>query len=458
MFKFFIITFGCQMNKSDSERIAGLLTSLGGAEANGQDMADLVIFNTCSVRQSAENRVFGQLHNLAQLKKTRPEMLVCVTGCMPGRDQSGDLRAKLFGVDLFFPIIDLPQLPVLLKEKGLLKEALPASQGIYWSIAPHYHNDWQAFVPIQIGCNNFCTYCIVPYARGRETNRPVADILSEVRYLANRGFLEIQLLGQVVNNYQAPDTENFSQNNPYIKGDRSFASLRMTSLRRSHFAALLWEINQIDGINRVQFVSVDPQYMNDEVIEALALPKIMNYLHLAVQSGSNAILSKMNRKYTVEKFLKVVEKIRKVRPAIALGTDIIVGFPGETEEDFQKTVELYKLADFDIAYLAQYSPRPGTAAALWADDVSHLEKERRWRVLQNLMEEIVLRKNQKYAGQVVEVLVERCVDTDKNNYAGNSREYKLVEFESGVDLIGKIVKVRVNKAEMWRLVGEIGIS
>ncbi|MEK7190047.1 MAG: MiaB/RimO family radical SAM methylthiotransferase, partial [Patescibacteria group bacterium] len=313
MFSFFIITFGCQMNKSDSERIAGLLVSLGGAETSGPDEADLVILNTCSVRQSAENRVFGQLHNLAQLKKTRPEMLICVTGCMPGRDQSGDLRAKLFGVNLFFPIIDLPKLPALLKEKGLLKEALPASQGIYWSITPHYHNDWQAFVPIQIGCNNFCTYCIVPYARGRETNRPVADILNEVRDLANRGFLEIQLLGQVVNNYQAPDTENFSKANPF----------------KNHFAALLWEINKIDGINRIQFVSVDPQYMSDEVIEALALTKIMNYLHLAVQSGSDTILKKMNRKYTAQKFLEIIAKIRKVRPEIALGTDIIVGFPGE---------------------------------------------------------------------------------------------------------------------------------
>lgn len=429
MFKFFIITYGCQMNKSDSERIAGLLASLGGVEISGPDEADLALLNTCSVRQSAENRVFGQLHNLAQLKKTRPEMLIGVTGCMPGRDQSGDLRAKLSGVDLFFPIIDLPKLPALLKEKGLLKEALPASQGIYWSIAPHYHNDWQAFVPIQIGCNNFCAYCIVPYARGRETNRPVADILREVRDLAGRGFLEIQLLGQVVNNYQAPDKESFS------------------------FAALLWEINKIDGINRIHFVSVDPQYIDDEMIEALALPKIMNYLHLAVQSGSDAILKKMNRKYTAEKFLEIIKKIRKVRPDIALGTDIIVGFPGETEGDFQKTVELYKQADFDIAYLAQYSPRPGTAAARWPDDVPRAEKERRWRVLQNLMEEIVLRKNQKYAGQTVEVLVERRVDAEKNIYAGNSREYKLVEFVSPSDVIGKIVKVKINKAEMWRLVG-----
>ncbi|MBI5022777.1 MAG: radical SAM protein [Candidatus Magasanikbacteria bacterium] len=179
----------------------------------------------------------------------------------------------------------------------------------------------------------------------------------------------------------------------------------------------------------------------------------MNYLHLAVQSGSDAILLKMNRKYTVEKFLKIVEKIRKIRPDIALGTDIIVGFPGETENDFQKTVELYKAVDFDIAYLAQYSPRPSTAAALLTDDVLHAEKEQRWRVLQNLMEKIVLRKNQKYVGQIVEVLVERCVDMKKNIYAGNSREYKLVKFESCADVIGKIVKVRINKVEMWRLTG-----
>lgn len=446
------------MNKSDSERIAGLLISSGGVEARGPDEADLTLLNTCSVRQSAENRVFGQLHNLAQLKKTRPEMLIGVTGCMPGRDKDNELRRKLVGVDLFFPIIDLPQLVNKLIDLGLIKAGAHSVVANYWDIAPRFRNHYQAMVPIQFGCDNYCAYCIVPYARGRETNRPVADILREVRDLANRGFLEIQLLGQVVNNYQAPDMESFSKNNPYIKRNGYFTSFRMTSLARSHFAALLWEINRTEGINRVQFVSVDPQYIGDEMIAALALPKIMNYLHLAAQSGSDAILKKMNRKYTAKKFSEIIEKIRKVRPEIALGTDIIVGFPGETEDDFQKTVELYKKADFDIAYLAQYSPRPGTAAARLPDDVPHAEKERRWRVLQNLMEETTLRKNQKYIGQIVEVLVERCVDAEKNIYSGNSREYKLVEFESQADLIGKIAKVKVNRAEMWRLVGEIGVN
>ena len=419
------------MNKSDSERIVGLLISLGGVEVKEPDEADLVMLNTCSVRQSAENRLFGQVGNLTLLKENKPDLIIGITGCLPGRDKDGALRHQLAGVDLFFPIIDLPKLADKLIDFGLVKAGARNSAINYWDIAPRFRNNYQVMVPIQFGCDNYCTYCIVPFARGRETNRPVADILREVRDLAGRGFLEIQLLGQVVNNYKAPDAEDFS------------------------FADLLLEINQINGINRIQFVSVDPQYIDDEMLEALALPKIINYLHLAVQSGSDKILKKMNRKYTVEKFLKIVEKIRKVRPDIALGTDIIVGFPGETEDDFQKTVELYKTADFDIAYLAQYSPRPGTAAARWADDVPHLEKERRWRILQNLMEEIVLRKNQKYVGQTAEVLVEKRVDTEKNIYAGNSREYKLVEFESKVDMIGKIVKVKIDKAEMWRLVGEI---
>ena len=430
------------MNKSDSERIAGLLISLGGVEVKGSDEADLVMLNTCSVRQSAENRLFGQVRNLTLLKKTKPDLIIGITGCLPGRDKDGTLRHQLADVDLFFPIIDLPKLADKLIDLGLVKAGWQNSAVNYWEIIPRFRNNYQAMAPIQFGCDNFCTYCIVPFARGRETNRPVADILREARDLAGRGFLEIQLLGQVVNNYKASDAENFSKNNPF----------------KSHFAALLWEINQIDGINRIQFVSVDPQYIGDEMIEALALPKIMNYLHLAAQSGSNSILSKMNRKYTVGKFLKIIEKIRKVRPDIAIGTDIIVGFPGETESDFQKTVEMYKQADFDIVYLAQYSPRPGTAAARLADNVSRTEKEHRWRVLQNLMEEIVLRKNQKYTGQVVKVLVERCVDIEKNIYAGNSREYKLVEFESRTDVIGKIVKVKINKAEMWRLTGEMYTS
>ncbi|KKR97198.1 MAG: (Dimethylallyl)adenosine tRNA methylthiotransferase MiaB, partial [Candidatus Magasanikbacteria bacterium GW2011_GWC2_41_17] len=217
------------MNKSDSERIVGLLISLGGVEVKEPDEADLVMLNTCSVRQSAENRLFGQVRNLTLLKKNKPDLIIGITGCLPGRDKDGALRHQLAGVDLFFPITDLPKLADKLIDFGLVKAGARNSAINYWDIAPRFRNNYQVMVPIQFGCDNYCTYCIVPFARGRETNRPVADILREVRDLAGRGFLEIQLLGQVVNNYKAPDAEDFS------------------------FADLLLEINQINGINRIQF-------------------------------------------------------------------------------------------------------------------------------------------------------------------------------------------------------------
>lgn len=461
-FKFYILTYGCQMNKSDSERIAGLLQRWGGQAVTGPDKADLVILNTCSVRQSAEDRVFGQVHNLVQLKKTNPRLVIAVTGCLPGRDKDGRLRKRLLGVDLYFPIFELPKLPKMLSKILNIKYSIfnvsndSKSNNHYLDITPCYFDRFRAFIPIQTGCNNFCSYCVVPYARGQEENRPLCQILREIRSLAAKGCLEITLLGQVVNNYRAPDSENFSSKNPF----------------KNSFAALLWEVNQIEGIRRIHSTAADPQFMSDEAIEALTLPKQMNYLHLPIQSGSNKILQKMNRRYTAEKYLQIIKKIKEKKPGIALGTDIMVGFPGETKADFQKTVDLYKKADFDIAYLAQYSPRSGTAAFKLVDNVSLKEKERRWRVLQKLMEETTRRKNQIYVGKETEVLVDYSTTaTEKNLMSlktlkflkkkiinrGQSREMKLVEFLDDKSRLGKIAVVKIKKAETWRLKG-LGIK
>ncbi|MBI4281169.1 tRNA (N6-isopentenyl adenosine(37)-C2)-methylthiotransferase MiaB, partial [Candidatus Uhrbacteria bacterium] len=430
-------TYGCQMNKNDSERIAGMLASFGFREVDAPEAADVVLMNSCSVRQTAEDRVFGLMTRFRTLKEQNPELVIGVTGCLPGRDRDGKLRAKLPEADLFFPIADLPKLP------GWLAEFFPELVNTeeladdYLKAPPLRQGIRQALVTIQTGCRKFCTYCVVPFSRGLVRNRPLADILSEIRILAKGGCLEVTLLGQTVNSYRAPDAERFSANNPF----------------HDHFAALLWEVNQIPGLRRLHFTAPHPLHMTDEVIEAMAWPCHVNFIHLPVQSGDNEVLRRMNRRYTVEQYLETVGKLRRRLPYLAVGTDIIVGFCGETEEQFARTVELYRQVEFDISYTAMYSPRSGTAAhRALADTVSREEKRRRWRALQEVMEEIVLRKNQRYVGKTVEVLVERF--EPPGICFGNSREMKMVQFSGAEDLVGQIVSVKVVKAREWILEGE----
>jgi tRNA-2-methylthio-N6-dimethylallyladenosine synthase len=435
--KYHLITYGCQMNKSDSERVAALLDRMGLEESPDEQEADLILVNSCSVRQTAEDRIFGKLKDFAALKERNPKLVVGITGCLPGRDRDGKIRAKMPAADLYFPIKDLPQLPRWLAELNpdLANDGDPEED--YLRIRPRYAREQQAYVTIQTGCNKFCTYCVVPFSRGLEKNRRVADILEEVAGRAAQGTVEITLLGQTVNSYRAPDRSRFSPNNPYD----------------DDFAALLWEVNQIPGIERVHYTAPHPLHMTDEVIDALALPKHVNYLHLPVQAGNDEVLRRMNRRYTRARFLEVIRKVRARKPGIAIGTDIIVGFCGETAEQFEDTVSLYKDADFDVSYTAMYSPRTGTAAhRAFKDDVPRQEKKRRWNALQALMEETVLRKNQAYVGRTVEVLVD---SHDHGVCSGNSREMKLTRFNSAEDLRGRTVPVRVQKAYEWMLSGEL---
>ncbi|MFA5127873.1 MAG: tRNA (N6-isopentenyl adenosine(37)-C2)-methylthiotransferase MiaB [Patescibacteria group bacterium] len=439
--KFFIQTMGCQMNRNDSERIAGLLIERGMKPTDNPRQADVLIINSCSVRQASEDKVVGTVKNWNDWKKSNPNMIIAVSGCMAGRDKDGKLRKKMSAVDIFFQIDDLPRLPAWLGElnpnifTGKLNDDLLDD---YLGIAPERENSQRAFITIQTGCNNYCTYCVVPFARGRERNRPVQEILHEAREFAENG-LEITLLGQVVNHYIAPDPENFSMNNPYKSHD--------------HFAALLWELNQIEKIERIHFTAPDPQYFNDAQISALNLPKQVNYLHLPAQSGDDEILRKMNRKCTREKYIELIKKIRSAKPDIAIGTDLIVGFCGETKEQFENTMDLYRECDFDIAYLAMYSERSGTAAAkAFKDDVPRAEKKRRWNAMQNLMEKTVLKKNQKYVGKIVEVIADKCAD---GLCSGNSREMKFTQFIGTPDLVDKIVKVKIFEAKEWVLKGEL---
>ena len=436
MLKSHIQTLGCQMNKNDSERIASVVGHLGYSLTDTQEDADLIIVNTCSIRQSAEDRVFGQARNWNRLKKENPELIVAVTGCMPGRDRDGMLREKLPMVDLFFPIKDLPQLPKWISE---MKPDIVNSGDLaedYLKIKPTYSNAKQAFVTINSGCNNYCTFCVVPYSRGFERSKSVKDVLAEINDLNDHEYIEVTLLGQNVNTYRPQDTDSFSKNNPY----------------KDPFAALLWEVNQMPNIKRIHFTSPNPQDMTDEVIDALKLPNHLNILHLPVQSGSERILKKMNRRHTRKQYFEIIEKVIKVRPTIALATDIIVGFCTETDKDFMDTVDLYQKVRFDISYTAMYSSRSGTVAGkAWEDDVPKEEKRRRWDHLQNVMTDIVREKNKAYAGKTVEVLVE----SHANGIAhGRSRELKLVQFPTlDESVVGTLVPVHIEQTYEWVLHG-----
>lgn len=436
-YKYNIMTFGCQMNKSDSERLSFLLENMGLTRAEEPEEADVIFLNTCSVRESAEARIYGKVHNFSKLKENKPWLIIGVIGCMPGRDKDGKIKKRLKHADLFLPTKDMARLPALLVQLNPDLRPMDNVEEDYLQLRPNYQRKFQNFIAIQTGCNQFCTYCVVPYARGLEKNRPLKDILDEIKEAVKNGCLEITLLGQIVNRYKAPDSEYFSPNNPYKKND---------------FAKLLWEINQIEGVKRLDWPAPHPMYFDDELLDALTLPKQVNYFHLPIQAGSNAILEKMNRRHTREYFIDLVKRIREKRPDIAIATDIIVGFCGETVEQFEETVDLYKQCSFDIAYPAKYSTRSGTLAEkIYKDDVPLEEKKRRWFVLQNLMEEITYEKNKKYLNKNLSVLV----DSFKNGWCeGNSSEMKRVNFKGEESDVGTICNVEIFKTDVWMMWGK----
>ena len=331
--KYFIKTFGCQMNVSDSEKITGWYESKGWQLAKSANEADEVIINTCSVRQTAEDRVYGLVNNLSKLKRKKSNLKIILTGCMM-RYSLRFLKEKMPQVDEFKKTDEFE----LNSKKEIVRES-----------AIH------AFIPIMEGCNQFCTYCVVPYARGRETSRPLKEIICEIKKLSKRGYQEITLLGQNVNSYGY------------------------------NFARLLKEIHKINVIKKISFLTSNPWDLSDEIIEAISLPKIDRYLHLPVQSGDDEILKRMNRPYKVNDYLKLVKKIKKRIPDIKIGTDIIVGFPGETERQFENTVKLCQELGFVKAYIAMYSSRLGTAAFKFNDDVSIQDKKHRWKILDDLI-------------------------------------------------------------------------
>ena len=370
--KFFVKTFGCQANKSDSERIAGDYHARGYQETTSWQKADEIVVNTCAVRQSAEHRAGGFLNNVIkhfnQLNRKKPKIIL--TGCMTHHGNK-----KLYDM---FPMVD---------------EILPVGE-VGFNQAAVRKDKNHAWIPISTGCNSFCTFCIVPYSRGREKSRPLRDILTEVKHLAQKGYTEITLLGMNVNSWGL-EKVGIGFRKLLMDKDKKFQRADLPTNQSQYlkskgtppFVSLLQEISQVKGITKIRFITSNPWDFHDELIDEIALnPKIDRFIHLPIQSGSNKILQLMNRGYTREDYLELVKKIRRKIRGVTIGTDIIVGFPGETKKDFEATVDLAKKVDWKVAFVARYSPRPGTASwRIYPDKIPHQEKKRRWQILDQLI-------------------------------------------------------------------------
>ncbi len=429
-----ILTYGCQMNEHDSEKISGMLESIGYVETDDEKTADLVIFNTCLIRENAELKVFGKLGEVKGLKRNNPDMLVAVCGCMMQRQEIRDKVMKKFSfVDMIFGTNTIHELPVLIYNAEINKRKsvniVDNSELIYEDMPKQRKFKYKALVNITYGCNNFCTYCVVPYVRGREKSREPEDILQEIRELAQDGCKEVTLLGQNVNSYGSNLENEFT------------------------FAELLYELNKIDGIERIRFMTSHPKDLTDDLIKAIKeCDKVCNHVHLPVQAGSNGVLKRMNRKYTREHYLNLVEKLKTAVPDIAITTDIIVGFPGESEEDFQETIDLVKKVEYDSAFTFLYSMRGGTKAAEMEDQIPDDVKHNRFDRLLEVLYPIALEKNEACIGKTFPVLVESF---DNGKLTGRTEHFRLVHFEGNEVLVGEIVNVKVTNVRTFHTEGVI---
>ena len=430
------------MNYSDSERLTTVLKKLGYEPGTGFNDSDLIILNTCSVKQNAEERIFGLGELFNPLKKKNPSLKIGITGCMIRKDTGmrGESREKVLrqmdSIDFTFKIKDLMKLPDILRDLHHVKGADDVINLCnYFHIPPTVTNTAQVFVPIMNGCNNFCAYCIVPYARGHEESRDISEILDEVKKMAKRGAKEVNLVGQNVNTYKPTDIDPNSSDTP--------------------FTQLLRKIDEVEGIDRIRFYTVHPKDMTDDVIDLYGeLKSMVPHIHIPVQAGSNSVLKRMNRLYTVEKFKELVTKMRKRIPHISISTDIIVGFCGETEEEFMESYNLIKDEKIDLVYVSKYSERPGTLAEKeLEDDISLEVKKDRFERITEVMKGVSHEYNQQFLGKTVQVLVEKV---NKGYASGKIPEYKMCRFKSdNQKLIGKYVDVKVDKAMEWCLQGEV---
>jgi len=431
---FHIVTFGCQMNEHDSERIAGILEAQGYDHVSSPELASLVILNTCSIRQKAEQKFYSELGRLRELKQTNPGLKIAVAGCIAQQEGAGIL-ARAPHVEMVFGPSDIANLPTVLERSRAGDARAVATGG-----DPDYHrkniraarsDGIKAWVSIMYGCDNFCTYCVVPYLRGRERSRPAGDIVREVQELAERGYREVTLLGQNVNSYG--------------KGTREDVD----------FPELLRRVNDVPGIERIRFVTSHPKDLSNALAAALRdLPKICEAVHLPMQSGSDRVLAAMNRKYTAADYLDKIKRLRDAVPEIAVTTDIIAGFPGETDADFEMTMDALRTVGFDGIFAFKYSKRPNTAALKLPDHLEEEVKDRRLSRVLALQREVTDRKNQEQVGVVHEVLVDGH-SRKGGALAGRTRGNRVVNFTGPDDLIGRTVLVRITSANANSLSGEL---
>ena len=432
-----IKTYGCQGNLADSEKIAGIMEELGYTLSDDENDADVIFFNTCAIRDNAEQRVFGELGRIKSIKTERPNSLIVLCGCMPQEEATVEKVRKTYDqVDIMFGTHNIHKLPEYFKEAYLTKEKIIEVMSFEGDIIENVpmkraHNV-KAWVNIMYGCDEFCTYCIVPYTRGKERSRSPEDIIREVKDLANKGYMEVTLLGQNVNAYGKDFTDsNYS------------------------FADLLNDLNKVD-IPRIRFTTSHPRDLDTATILAMAKGgNIMPHLHLPVQSGSNTVLKRMNRKYTKESYIDKINELKKHVPDISITTDIIVGFPGETDDDFEETLNLVKEVDYEGAFTFIFSPREGTPASKFEDNTPNDVKKQRLQTLNKLVNEGYAKGNKRFEGRVVEVLVDGVSSKNEAILTGYTSHNKVVNFEGTKNLIGKIVEVKIEKAYSWHLKGSL---
>jgi len=434
--KFYIRTYGCQANYRDEENLSGILLSLGMVKNDKIESSDLVILNTCAVRENAEDKVYGEVGDIKKIKETHKDLILVISGCMIEQREVIEHMLETFKcIDIFMGTHNIKDLVMLLEkhlESNKRVVCVSSKEGEIVEDLPSCRNDkFKAFVNITYGCDKFCTYCIVPYTRGKERSRALNDIVSECKELVEDGYQEITLLGQNVDAYGKDLTDGTT------------------------FAVLLESVAKL-GIPRLRFLTSYPSDFKDEVIDVIAkYDNIMKYIHLPVQSGSNSVLKQMARRYTRESYLELVERIKTKIPSIALSTDIIVGFPNESYEEFLETVSLCKKVDYTSAYTFIYSPRKGTPAARLKDDVTYAEKSKRFTELKKSLEEGFLKKAEEMVNRTYKVLVDSPSKKDETILSGYTENNKVVNFKGDISLIGKIVDVKITENHLYFLTGEL---
>lgn len=430
-----IITYGCQMNEHDSENIAGMLEALDYSHTPNPEEADVVVMNTCSVREHADKRFFGMLGQFKKQKKNNPDFIICICGCMPQQPHIVEGIRKSFGwVDIVFGTQTIAEFPNLLMERirtGKKQFSIIANnEEIPEEKESKREFKHKALVNITYGCNNFCTYCIVPYTRGREKSRSLRAVKQEIINLVNDGVKEVMLLGQNVNSFRDADGNNF--------------------------AALIRALDEVEGLERIRFMTSHPKDLSDELIACFGdCKKLCHNIHLPVQSGSDEVLRRMNRHYNRQRYMEIVEKLRATCPDLSISTDIIVGFPGETEEDFLDTLSLVREVEYDSAFTFIYSPRVGTPAAKYDDQIPENIKHERFDRLVEEVNRCSAKKNSEYLGKIVTVMVDGPSKNDAGAWSGRTDTFKLVNFTSEEPLTeGQMVSVRITETKTFSLDGE----